>query len=153
MIDIVKRFFGNLPGTGTHNGDPDSVHDIRVATCALFVEMAKIDDEFTAKELEAVLDILKDRYALSPDHADALIAAADQQLEQSVDLWRFAESINANYSNSEKKEILETLWRIVYVDRRMDAHENYLMHKVGNLLRLSHKDLMDAKLKVLHENK
>jgi uncharacterized tellurite resistance protein B-like protein len=46
--------------------------------------------------------------------------------------------------------IVETLWRVVFVDGKMDQHENYLMHKFSNLLRLSHKQLIDAKLKVLH---
>ena len=150
MLDIAKRFFGSLSTVGNQKADQGSEHDIQVATCALFVEMAKIDDAFSGEEMAAVLAILKDRYGLSPEHADALIGEADRQLEQSVDLWRFAELINANYSNAEKIKILETLWQIVYVDNKMDEHENYLMHKVGNLLRLSHQDLIEAKLKVLH---
>jgi len=58
--------------------------------------------------------------------------------------------INENYSNEEKIEIIETLWRIVYVDGKMDQYEHYLMNKLKNLLRLSHDQLIDAKLKVLH---
>ena len=153
MIDIVKRFFGAASTDDPKTTDRGNKHDIRVATCALFVEIAKIDEEFSKEELKAILSILKDRYGLEKDHAEALIAAADEELEQSVDLWRFAELINKNYSNDEKIKILETLWQIVYVDNIMDEHENYIMHKVGNILRLSHRDLIDAKLKVLHSDK
>lgn len=32
----------------------------------------------------------------------------------------------------------------------IDEHEHYLMNKLSNLLRLSHKQVIDAKLKVLH---
>ncbi len=51
---------------------------------------------------------------------------------------------------AEKIEIIEILWRIVYVDGKMDEHEHYLMNKLSNLLRLSHNQLIEAKLKVLH---
>ena len=55
-----------------------------------------------------------------------------------------------NYSNEEKVEIIETLWRIVYVNGKMDEYEHYLMNKLKNLLRLTHGQLIDAKLKVKH---
>ena len=94
-------------------------------------------------------EILKEKYGLSQEHADALVAEADKELEDSVDLWQFARLINDNYSLNEKIEIIETLWRMVYVDGKMDAYEHYLMNKLKNLLRLSHDQLIDAKLKVL----
>lgn len=50
------------------------MHDIRVATCALFLEIARIDESFTDSEMETILSILKEEYGLSQDHADALIA-------------------------------------------------------------------------------
>ncbi|MBW2563131.1 MAG: TerB family tellurite resistance protein, partial [Deltaproteobacteria bacterium] len=50
----------------------------------------------------------------------------------------------------EKIEIIETLWRIVYVDGKMDQYEHYLMNMLKKLLRLSHDQLIDAKLKVLN---
>jgi hypothetical protein len=35
----------------------------------------------------------------------------------------------------------------------MDQYEDYLMHKMANLLRLTHKELMDAKMKILYQNR
>ena len=146
MIDILKRFFGKADG-----GDPsqvDSQHDLLVATCALFVELARIDGEFNATETETILTILKDRYGLSAVYADALLKEADRELADSLDLWQFARLINAHYSNEEKLEIIEILWRMVFVDGKMDAHEHYLMNKLRNFLRLSHDEVIAVKLKV-----
>ena len=150
MLDSLKRFFNNVSA-----GDPRGLpatreQDIRGATCAHQVEIARIDETFTQEELETILSILNDRYGLSKEHADALVAEAAAELNKSIDLWQFAKLINENYSNEEKIEIVETLWRIVYVDGKMDQYEHYLMNKLKNLLRLSHKQLIDAKLKVLH---
>jgi uncharacterized tellurite resistance protein B-like protein len=114
--------------------------------------MARIDEKFTPTEMDAIISILKDKYGLSQDHANALLAEADRELEQSVDLWQFARLINENYSVDEKIEIIETLWQMVFVDGKMDRYEHYLMNKLKNLLRLSHDQLIRAKLKVLHSS-
>ena len=153
MIDVVKKFFSKATNDVSSGTNQHTEHDIRVATCALFVEIARIDDKFTEAEMETILSILKENYGLPQDHADALIAEAEKELDKSVDLWQFANLINENYSNEEKIEIIETLWRIVYVDGKMDAHEHYLMNKLQNLLRLTHDQLISAKLKVLHSKK
>lgn len=152
MLNIVKRFFSKEKEESPDATGQETGQNIHVAACALLVEIARIDGTFTQEEMETVLSILKEKYGLSREHADALIAEAENQLEESVDLWQFARLINENYSNEEKMEIIETLWRIVYVDGKMDQYEHYLMNKLKNLLRVSHNQLIDAKLKVKHSN-
>jgi uncharacterized tellurite resistance protein B-like protein len=153
MLSSIKRFFGKSGQKERNVGEEPQEHDIRVAACALLVELARIDEQFTRAEMDAILSILKDKYGLAGEHADALVADAEKELDNSVDLWQFASLINQNYSNEEKLAIIETLWQVVYVDGRMDEHEHYLMNKLKNLLRLSHNQLIDAKLKVLHDHK
>ena len=150
MLNSLKRFFSRPATGGAVDSGRDTEHDVRIATCALFLEMARIDEKFTAEEMDTVLSIMKEKYGLSQEHADALIAEADKELEESVDLWQFARLINENYSTEEKIEIIETLWRIIYVDGKLDKYEDHLIHKLSNLLRLSHDQLIHAKLKVLH---
>ncbi len=148
MLDIVKRFFSPVEEKAA--GRPaGGGHDLQMAVCALFVEMARIDESFTAEEMAAVIAILKEKYGLSAENAAAMITAAEAELEQSVDYWQFARLINENYSMDEKIGIIEMLWRIVYLDGSLDKHEDYLMHKLAKLLRLHHKQLIDAKLKIL----
>ena len=148
MRDIVKRFFSKTATEVSNNVGRETEHDVRVAACALFVEMARIDEKFTAAEMETILSIVREKYGLSREHADALVAEADKELDNSVDLWQFARLINENYSVDEKIEIIETLWHMVFVDGKMDRHEHYLMNKLKNLLHLSQSQLIDAKLKV-----
>jgi len=153
MLDILKRFFVQTGAEESNAAGLPVEHDIWVAVCALLVEIARIDETFSEAEMRMILSILKEKYGLSREHADALMAEAKKELEQSVDLWQFARLINANYSDEEKMEIIENLWRIVYVDGRMDCYEHYLMNKLQNLLRLSHSQLIAAKLKVLHPDR
>ena len=150
MLQNLKRFFNQSKVDVSKNEKQNTEHDVRIATCALFVEMARIDEKFTEAEVDTILSILKEKYGLSQEHADALLAEADKELDESVDLWQFARLINENYSVDEKIEIIETLWQMVFVDGKMDRYEHYLMNKLKNLLRLSHDQLINAKLKVLH---
>lgn len=153
MRDIVKRFFSKTVPAGSAARESETAHDVRVATCALFLEMGRIDKTFTPEELKTILGILKAKYGLSPKDADDLIAEADQKLSERIDYWHFTHLINTHYSTPEKIEIVETLWKIVFVDGKMDQYENYLVHKLANLLNLSHQQLIDAKLKVRHAAK
>jgi uncharacterized tellurite resistance protein B-like protein len=148
MLDIVKQFLDKF--TEREAGDQKKDHDILVAVCALLVEMARIDETFTPDEMQTILAILKDQYGLSEDHASALVTEAEKELQESVDLWQFANLINENYSIDKKIELIEMLWRIVYVDAKMDKYEHYLMDKLGKILRLTQEQLIAAKLKVLH---
>jgi uncharacterized tellurite resistance protein B-like protein len=149
VLGKLRLFFDKISDNNASTDRP-TTHDIRVATCALLVEIARIDEKFTRKEMETVLSIIMERYNLSRDLADALVKESEKELENSVDLWQFARMINENYTNDEKLEIVDLLWRIVYVDGKMDDYEHYLMNKLKNLLRLSHDQLINAKLKVLH---
>ena len=153
MIGRLKKIFGGEVGeTGEVARDSGgSAHDIRVATCALFLELASIDGEFSREERDSILALLKAEFQLSNEDVHALTTAAEKQLRDKIDLWQFTNLINQNYSDDEKIRVVELLWRIVYSDGRLDAHEDYLLHKVAKLLRLQHDQLIDAKLKILHD--
>ncbi len=153
MLNNLKRFFNKITTDDSSDPDQNAEHDIRVAACALFLEMARIDESFTQEETATILSILRDQYGLSQEHADALMAAADDELKDSIDYWQFARLINENYSTEEKIAVIETLWQIVYVDGKLDKHEDHLIHKLSTLLRLSHNQLIDAKLKILHSTR
>ena len=40
-----------------------------------------------------------------------------------------------------------TLVIVVHIDGKLESHEDHFAHKLANLLRLTHKELIDAKLK------
>jgi len=154
MMDLLKKFFAKAT-TETHAGESAGTsRDVRIATCALLLEMANIDGEFSELEKDSIVQVLRNNYQLSAEHAAALMKAAEKaaedELKKSIDLWQFARLINENYSAEEKIKVIETVWQIIYTDGILDKHEDYLVHKLAKLLRLSHKELIDAKLKVLY---
>jgi len=147
MIDLVKKFFGKTTENGP-DGKSEPAHDIRIATCALLLEMCKIDGEFSESERECVVSVIKKKYALDDEYIDGIIETADKELRGSLDLWQFTSRINNNYTQEEKIAIIEMVWRIAYTDGSLDKHEDFLVHKLANLLRLTHRQLIDAKVRI-----
>ncbi|UCH82989.1 MAG: TerB family tellurite resistance protein [Candidatus Latescibacterota bacterium] len=152
MIDILKRILGtgDKPD-GSHplaSADEKGAqhHDVHLATCAIFLEMANIDSEFGDEERDHILSTFESEYGLSREEVLELKRASREELEKSLDVWQFTNAINQHYSNEEKTRIVELLWELVYSDGKMDEHENYFMHKLAKLLRLTHRELIDAKL-------
>ena len=145
MLEALKRFFHPPAADGAGNGG----HDVRVAACALLLEIGRIDGGMTPAEMAATVEWMQAYYDLDKAHAEALVAEAEAQLAESIDYWQFAHLINEHYSIEEKLAIVEIMWKVVYVDGRLNMYEDHLMHKLSNLLRLSHSQLMDVKVKVL----
>ena len=152
-MDLISRFFGKAGASaaGAAESPAAADHDIRVATCALFLEMAEVDGEFSGEEQERILAILKTEHGLDDESAAELKKAAHEELAGSLDIWQFTNRINDNYTVPEKLDVLRLMWRIVYADGKLDAHEDYLMRKISKLLRLSHRHMIDTKIEVLRE--
>ncbi|TDI88931.1 MAG: TerB family tellurite resistance protein [Caldithrix sp.] len=150
MLDFINKVFGAVNKPDSTDSKRVQNHDIRIATCALFLEMAQIDGEFSEKERQSILGILKQEYELSDEVAVELTEAADKERQDSIDLWQFTNQINENYSEDEKIRVVEFLWKLVYADGKLDQHEDYLIHKLATLLEVRHDQLIDAKVKILN---
>lgn len=149
MIDKIKNFFNkNISEEGVETGS-DTDKRIQVAASALLVEMAKVDDEFSEEEGERIISLLKKEFGLTDEIALELVEMAELELKASVDLWQFTSLINTNYSPDEKIKLMELVWRVIYADGKLDKHEDYLVKKIAKLLNLRHREMIDAKLRVL----
>lgn len=145
MIEALKRFF--RPPVEEDGGETG--HDVRVAACALLVEIGRIDGKMNPAELATIVEGMRSHYGLDRSQAAALVAEAEDELTRSIDYWQFARLINEHYTVDAKIAIVEIMWSVVFVDGRLNMHEDHLMHKLSNLLRLSHPQLMDVKVKVM----
>lgn len=145
MFGFVAKFF-EKPAAGEANAGG---HDVRVAACAILIEMAGADGEFSDEERNRILKHFEQNHALTSRQAEELVQTASRDLKDAVDVWHFTNLVNQNYTKEEKLQVIEMMWSVVYADGVLDAHEDYLAHKLGNLLRITHRELMDVKAKVI----
>ena len=113
--------------------------------------MASIDGEFTDDEQGQILSLIRDQFQLSDDDVQATIAAAREEVDRGTDIWRLSKDVRDHCSKDEQRQIVAGLWRIMYADGYLDSHEVYLINKIGDLLHLSHDELIAVKQSVLQE--
>jgi uncharacterized tellurite resistance protein B-like protein len=147
MIENIKKFFSEKIDTSDQKSQVSSERSVSIASCALLLEMAHADSEFSQSERDNIIAILQSSFDITEDNASELLNLADLERKESLDLWQFTNLINQNYSREEKIRVAETLWRVIYTDGKVDKHEEYLMRKLTFLLDLQHQDMIEAKFK------
>lgn len=151
MLGRIKELFARPEGT--QPSAEESEERLRIATCVLLLEVARVDEEFSDEERQHIIETLSRRFSLSESEAQELVDAASASRKESVDLWSFTRQINEACSVEEKEHVIEEVWRVIYADGTLDAHEDWLAHKLAKLLNLTHPQLIRAKVKVLDESR
>jgi len=144
MIDLIKKMLGEEPKKELQD---DDIKDAHLVLCVLMLEAAHVDGECSDEEMEHVVATLTDTYGLAKEEIEGLIEQAYAKRKNSIDLFSFTRYLNQNYSKEEKLSVMESVWRVIHIDGRLEGHEDHFAHKLANLLRLTHKDLIDAKIK------
>ncbi len=145
MLDAIKKFFGASMTPPSNSEAGHSKKDVRLAACALLLELAHADDEFTEDERKHLVSAVRRQFGLDVAEADRLIDLAEQERAQAVDLWQFTNLIAESYSLGQKMVLAEIMWGLVYSDGELAGKEDYLMRKICNLLRLEPGYLAEAR--------
>jgi uncharacterized tellurite resistance protein B-like protein len=145
MLQSIKNFFSSSMSPAPQSAGDDSKKDIRLAACALLLELAQADDEFTEDEQQHLESAIRRQYGLDAAQAEKLIELAQEARGEAVDLWQFTNLIAENYSLGQKMVLAEIMWGLVYSDGELGDKEEYLMRKICNLLRLEPGYLAEAR--------
>ncbi len=119
--------------------------DLRLAACALLLELAHADDAFTDDERAHLSGAVRRHFGLDHHQSDSLIYHAEQARQQAPDLWQFTSLIRESYSLGQKMVLAEIMWGLVFADGELSAREDYLMRKVSKLLDLEIAYLSEAR--------
>ena len=145
MLDSIKNFFSSSMSPAPESDDAGSKKDIRLAACALLLELAHADEEFTDDERQHLESAIRRQYGLDHAQAERLVDLAQEERKKAVDLWQFTNLIAENYSLGQKMVLAEIMWGLVYSDGELASKEDYLMRKICNLLRLEPGYLAEAR--------
>lgn len=123
-------------------------HALRVATALLLIEVARADYADDFAEDSAMLDSLKQFFALDDAEAALLIEEARTTADRAVELQQFTRRLHEQLSIAEKQRVVEMLWQVALADRRLDKHEDHLVRRIADLLYVSHSDLIRIRNRV-----
>ncbi|MBU0472587.1 MAG: TerB family tellurite resistance protein [Bacteroidetes bacterium] len=146
-------FFKNIITTENFAENYDSQKQLQLATCALFIEVANADDDFSKVENEFIKKIIKEKFGLEDGLVNELLEESRLKTEKSISLYEFTKTINQFFNKKEKIEIVKNLWKLVFSDGVMDKYEEHFMRTISNNLHLPHSEMIATKLEAKEEAK
>ncbi len=149
MILRLKQFFESRLALDHSTNAVDLEHRLKLACCALLVEIIYADMNVTATENAALCKILREEFSVSQAELDDMLALAHQEKHDAVDYYRFTALINEHYTQAQKTHLIEQLWAIANADRHIDKFEEHLVRRLAELLHVPHRHFMQSKHRVL----
>lgn len=148
MMESIRQFFMANMAEPDSSEDDALPADLRLAACALLLELAYADDDFTEEERVHLKGAVRRQFGLDEEQAAELIRLAEEQRAEAVDLWTFTNLVAEHYSLGQKMVLAEAMWGLVYSDGELASREDYLMRKISGLLRLEPGYLAEARKRV-----
>ena len=145
MIDAISEFFRDR--LQVQNNIDIAEDAARLAAAALLFEAAMSDYDLGEEERTTIQQLVREQFDLDDTDASVLATLAQQRVRESVGLHGFTSLINQHWSEKDRLNLVEQMWRVVYADGRLDDHELHLMRKIQRLLHIPQKDFVSAKLR------
>jgi|TARA_B110000881_G_C18179842_1_gene319560 uncharacterized tellurite resistance protein B-like protein len=115
-------------------------------TASLLIHAARIDENYTKKEIKIIKDTLLELGADS-SKINSLMSKAEDDETNSNQILEFTRAVK-NSDNQFKIKIVETLWSIIYSNEEADIYETNLMRRLAALLYLDDKTIGDIKQRI-----
>ena len=117
---------------------------------ALLIHAAKIDQDYSTKEVEIIKQAL---LKLGADNKDIeeIIKKAEEMESNSNQILDFTREIKT-MDEEDKVNIVKTLWKIIFSNKEADIYETNLMRRLAGLLYIDSKIMGDIKEQIKNEN-
>ena len=148
MLYRFKAFFEVKQAVGGGEAGGHTPDEFHLAAAVLLVYAATADAEFGSAERDRIEWLCEHRFELGHDEAHELIQAAEQRVENSVQLLEFTRTIKDGFSYEERIHLMEMLWEVVYADEIVEAHEASLMRQIAGLIYIDDRDSGIARSRV-----
>lgn len=126
---------------------------VQIATCALFIQMAEADGHFDDAEFDLIIQIMTELFHLNSKDIHAIIRESKHEVKESISMSEFSSVIRDTFTDDEKFELILNLWRLIYVDKRLDMYEDNLIKRIAASIGVSHREMIGAKMLIREEMK
>ena len=120
--------------------------DIISKTASLLIHAAKIDENYTNNE-KIIIEKTLVELGANKEKLNELMKHAEKNEENSNQILDFTKDIKSADQNF-KIKLIESLWKIIYSDKRSDLYESNLMRRLSGLLYLDNRMVGDIKEKI-----
>ena len=153
MLDAVRALFTGQQTDKETAETEGTINPVHLAACALLLEIAYADGEFSAPERAHLEAVLERHFGLPAESGRRLIELAESERRRSIDHFTFTSVLQRNYDLGQKMVLAEVMWGLVLADGQISDHEHYLTRKIANLLDLAPGYLSAAKAAAMESRK
>jgi uncharacterized tellurite resistance protein B-like protein len=149
VLDAIRTFVSQhiarvTPSTSDAPA-PAVSPNVQLAACALLLELAYADGEFSASERAHIEGALDRHFGLDEATACKLVELAEAERTQSIDHFQFTRLIVDQYDLGQRMVLAEVMWGVILADQEIAQHEGYLIRKLAKLLDLEPAYLSQAR--------
>ena len=152
MIRRIQQYFSDRIQSRVHGARQTDERALQLATAALLIEGTRADFHVDQAERRAVVSAVQKLFDLSRQETDEMVAMAEEEVDGAVSLFQFTRLVDQEFSQEQKAEVIEMMWRVAFADLNKDHHEEYLVRKVADLLHVPHSTFIRTRLKVETES-
>lgn len=108
-----------------------------------------MDEIVGPAERTAIERLLAARFGLTASDLSELMAQAEQQAEQAVELFQFTRRLVPALDEAQRIELIEMLWEVALADGTLDPLEDSLIRRIAGLVYVSDQARAAARQRVL----
>jgi uncharacterized tellurite resistance protein B-like protein len=146
MLEAIRRFVSErLVSEPAAEAAPSGPRPVELAACALLLELAHSDGEFSSEEQRHIERTLVRHFGLDEATAAELLRLAESERAESLDHFQFTRLIASEYDLGQKMLLAEVMWGVILADGRLSDHETHLVRKLASLMQLEPAYLAQAR--------
>lgn len=119
----------------------------------LMARVAMVDHDATEEEFEAMLAIMLEKWQLSREAAAFVAEIAVDEISKDLDFYRLTRRFFELTSEAERVRFLDVLFAVAQADGRVSYEETEEIRTISKMLKLTHRQFIDAKLKIPREQR
>ena len=103
----MRKFLASIFNETTDQPEKKAVSqtNLQIATAALLLEIAGVDDEFTGKEKETIVSVLKKHFGLSDSSVKEILEMTEEEIDHRIDMYYFTKQLNDHFDKALKMEL------------------------------------------------
>lgn len=114
----------------------------------LMAHVAYVDQEVTEAEFDAMADILEAKWGASTVEAALVAEMAVSETSQGLDIYRLSREFFETTTSEQRVLFLDVLFAVADGDGRVSYEETEEIRLIAKMLKLTHRQFIDAKLKI-----
>ncbi len=145
--EITEFLEQNWPQAAGEGSAAITDRQLQAAAAVLMVSVVRADRASRQDEHRALEEAVSQALDLDAETAGVVVRAAEDALTRGASFAAILQSLEAGCSVSQKRHLVEALWRIAFADAELAGQEEYLVRKIAGHLNLTTADIVETKIR------